>query len=137
MGIIEILLTSFGLAMDAFAVSICKGLSMKKYDIKKGLIIGLYFGLFQGLMPLIGYILGVVLHKADFITPNGAILVDDHLPNLEYWFEKGGIPILFSKKYKSCQFENITDLLELFSKNKIKVREQRRYNEVNKCKGSK
>ena len=63
------------------------------------------------------------IQKADFITPNGAILVDDHLPNLEYWFEKGGKPILFSKKYKSCQFENITDLLELFSKNKIKVRE--------------
>ena len=58
MGIIEILLTSLGLAMDAFAVSICKGLSMKKFDIKKGLIIGMYFGLFQGLMPLIGYLLG-------------------------------------------------------------------------------
>ena len=58
MSIIEILLTSLGLAMDAFAVSICKGLSMKKFDIKKGLIIGMYFGLFQGLMPLIGYLLG-------------------------------------------------------------------------------
>ena len=58
MGIIEILLTSLGLSADAFAVSICKGLSMKKYDINKGLIIGLYFGMFQGLMPLIGYLLG-------------------------------------------------------------------------------
>lgn len=58
MGIVEILLTSLGLAMDAFAVAVCKGLSMKKFDKKKGLIIGLYFGLFQGLMPLIGYLLG-------------------------------------------------------------------------------
>lgn len=58
MGIIEVVLTSFALAMDAFAVSICKGLSMKKYSIKKGMIVGLYFGIFQGLMPLIGYLLG-------------------------------------------------------------------------------
>lgn len=58
MGIIEIILTSIGLAMDAFAVSICKGLSIKKYNLKKGLIIGTYFGLFQSIMPLIGYLLG-------------------------------------------------------------------------------
>ncbi len=59
MGLIEIILIAISLAMDAFAVSICKGLSMKKMDWKKALIIGLYFGLFQGGMPLIGYLLGV------------------------------------------------------------------------------
>ncbi len=53
MGIIEITLTSIGLATDAFAASICKGLSIKQYNLKKGLIIGIYFGLFQGIMPLI------------------------------------------------------------------------------------
>lgn len=58
MGIIEIIITGVGLAMDAFAVSICKGLSVKKFDVKKGLIVGLYFGIFQALMPLIGYLLG-------------------------------------------------------------------------------
>lgn len=58
MGFIEILLTGIGLSMDACATSICKGLSMKKFDTKKGLIIALYFGVFQGLMPVIGYILG-------------------------------------------------------------------------------
>lgn len=63
MGIIEILLTSLGLAMDAFAVAVCKGLSMKKYDTKKGIIIGLYFGIFQGLMPLIGYLLGTSFER--------------------------------------------------------------------------
>lgn len=59
MGLIEIILISISLAMDAFAVSICKGLSMKKMDWKKAIIIGLYFGIFQGAMPIIGYILGV------------------------------------------------------------------------------
>ena len=55
MGVLELILTSIGLAMDAFAVSVCKGLSMKKIEIKKLLIIGAYFGGFQALMPLIGY----------------------------------------------------------------------------------
>ena len=63
MGIIEILLTSLGLAMDAFAVAVCKGLSMKKFNKKKGLIIGIYFGVFQGLMPLIGYLLGTTFQS--------------------------------------------------------------------------
>lgn len=58
MGIVEILLLGVSLAMDAFAVSICKGLSMKKINWKKGIIIGLYFGIFQALMPVIGYFLG-------------------------------------------------------------------------------
>ena len=55
MSIIEIILLSFGLAMDAFAVSICKGLTLKKMDWKKSLIAGGYFGAFQAIMPLIGY----------------------------------------------------------------------------------
>lgn len=59
MSVFFIILTSFSLAMDAFAVSVCKGIAMKKMDWKKALIIGLYFGGFQALMPLIGYLLGV------------------------------------------------------------------------------
>ena len=58
MGVIEIILVSISLAMDAFAVSICKGLSMKSMNWKKAIIIGLYFGIFQALMPVIGYFLG-------------------------------------------------------------------------------
>ena len=54
----EIALIGGGLAMDAFAVSVCKGLAMKKLSGKKAVIIGLYFGLFQALMPVIGYLLG-------------------------------------------------------------------------------
>lgn len=54
----EIIILGIGLAMDAFAVSVCKGLSMKKFNLKNAIIIGLYFGVFQALMPIIGYFLG-------------------------------------------------------------------------------
>lgn len=57
MNFLEIICLSIGLAMDAFAVSICKGLSMKKMSFKKAIIIGLYFGIFQALMPVIGFCL--------------------------------------------------------------------------------
>ena len=58
MGLIELLLLSVGLAMDTFAVSICKGLSAGKVSFKNASCCGMWFGLFQGLMPLIGYLLG-------------------------------------------------------------------------------
>ncbi|MCD7799738.1 MAG: manganese efflux pump MntP family protein [Ruminococcus sp.] len=58
MGIIELLLLAVSLSMDAFAVSVCQGLSMKSINKKKTLIIGLYFGGFQALMPLMGWALG-------------------------------------------------------------------------------
>lgn len=63
MGTIELLLLSIGLAMDAFAVSICKGISMKKMNWKKAVIIGIYFGGFQALMPVIGYFLGTAFES--------------------------------------------------------------------------
>ena len=58
MSLWELLIIAVGLSMDAFAVSICKGLSMKKMSWKNALIAGLYFGGFQAGMPLIGYLLG-------------------------------------------------------------------------------
>lgn len=58
MGIIELLLLAVGLSMDACAVSICKGLGMKKATLKEGAICGAWFGGFQALMPLIGFLLG-------------------------------------------------------------------------------
>ena len=66
MGLVEliIIILSVGLAMDAFAVSICKGLAMKKMKWKNAIIIGLYFGIFQAIMPLIGYLLGVRFQSA-------------------------------------------------------------------------
>lgn len=59
MGFVEIFLIGVGLSMDAFAVSICKGLSVSKLKAKNALSCGIYFGGFQALMPLIGFILGV------------------------------------------------------------------------------
>lgn len=63
MSLLEILLISIGLAMDAFAVSICKGLSMKNMNWKKAIIVAIYFGVFQALMPVIGYFLGTAFER--------------------------------------------------------------------------
>jgi putative Mn2+ efflux pump MntP len=58
MWIFEAFMLAVGLSMDAFAVSVCKGLSMKKATLKHGMICGGWFGSFQALMPLMGYLLG-------------------------------------------------------------------------------
>ena len=55
MGFLELLLLAVGLSMDAFAVAICAGLTMTKVNIQKACFVGLYFGIFQAGMPLIGY----------------------------------------------------------------------------------
>lgn len=59
MDLFSLFTIAVGLSMDAFAVSICKGLAMQKISFKKALIVGLWFGGFQALMPFIGYLLGV------------------------------------------------------------------------------
>ncbi len=66
MVLLEVFLIGIGLSMDAFAVSICKGLGMTKLNKRQALTIGLYFGGFQALMPLIGYYLGTMF--ASYIT---------------------------------------------------------------------
>ena len=66
MSFIELFLLAVGLSMDAFAVSICAGLSMKKVHWNKAMIIGLYFGVFQAGMPLIGYMAATLF--ADMIV---------------------------------------------------------------------
>lgn len=58
MSMLTLFITAIGLSMDAFAVSICKGLAMKKLSVKNACIVGLWFGGFQALMPFIGYLLG-------------------------------------------------------------------------------
>ena len=58
MGMVELLLIAVGLAMDAFAVSVCKGLAMRKVNPRQAVVIGTFFGGFQALMPLIGWLLG-------------------------------------------------------------------------------
>lgn len=64
MGFGELLLLAIGVSMDAFAVSICKGLAMKKATLKAGLTCGVWFGGFQALMPLIGFFLGYLFADA-------------------------------------------------------------------------
>lgn len=64
MGLIELFLIAVGLSMDAFAVSVCKGLAMPKCTFKKAAIVGLWFGGFQALMLAIGYILGAQFQEA-------------------------------------------------------------------------
>lgn len=56
---IELFLMGIGLAMDAFAVSICKGLAMRRVNRKQAFVIALFFGGFQALMPFIGWVLGI------------------------------------------------------------------------------
>ena len=59
MGFTELFILAVGLAMDAFAVSVCKGLSLGETKLKHSVTAGLYFGGFQAIMPLIGYMLGI------------------------------------------------------------------------------
>ena len=64
MSLVELFIIAVGLSMDAFAVSVCKGLSVQKMKLSHALTCGIYFGGFQGLMPLIGYILGSQFEEA-------------------------------------------------------------------------
>ncbi|MDO4327263.1 MAG: manganese efflux pump MntP family protein [bacterium] len=64
MSLAELFIIAVGLSMDAFAVSVCKGLAMNRMNWKHAGIIGLYFGGFQALMPLLGYLLGVNFKNA-------------------------------------------------------------------------
>lgn len=64
------------------------------------------------------------IKKADFVDPTNCVLVDDYSPNLDYWKEKGGIPIKFSDSQKEYEYPVVTDLLELIellNKTKINV----------------
>lgn len=68
---IAVLLIAVGLAMDAFAVSICKGTAMRRPRLKAILIVGIWFGAFQAAMPIIGYLLGATLY--------------DHISAYDHW----------------------------------------------------
>ena len=64
MEFLQAMVLAVGLSMDAFAVSVCKGLSMKKADLKSGVICGAWFGGFQALMPALGFFLGRLFAQA-------------------------------------------------------------------------
>ena len=64
MSLLTLFITAVGLSMDAFAVSLCKGLAIKKITVKKACLVGAWFGGFQALMPLLGYALGSQFKQA-------------------------------------------------------------------------
>lgn len=66
MSLLTLFITAVGLSMDAFAVAVCKGLAIKKLSWRKALIVGLWFGGFQALMPTLGYLLGIRFKR--FVT---------------------------------------------------------------------
>lgn len=59
MSLLELFILAVGLSMDAFAVSVCKGLSVRRGSMKQALTVGIWFGGFQALMPFLGYLLGI------------------------------------------------------------------------------
>ena len=100
MDIAELLLLALGLSMDAFAVSICKGLSMKKAGLREGAICGTWFGGFQAAMPLAGFFLGSLFAEA--------------IQKFDYWVAFGLLALIganmlkeaFSKKCDECEEHN-------------------------------
>lgn len=109
MGFLELLLVAVGLSMDAFAVSLCKGLNMRKLNLRHAGMIALFFGGFQAAMPLIGWFLGKQF--AQYIT------------NFDHWIAFALLAIVGGKmlaegiKNKSeedCGCEEKLDLKELF-----------------------
>ena len=110
MGFIELFLIAVGLSMDAFAVSLCKGLNMRKINYRHAAIISLFFGGFQAAMPLIGWVLGKGF--ANYIT------AFDHWIAFALLVIIGG-KMLFEgiKKEESegdCGCDEALDLKELF-----------------------
>ena len=100
MGFAELLLLAVGLSMDAFAVSICKGLSMKKASLKASAICGTWFGGFQAIMPIIGFFLAMTFAKA--------------IEDFDHWVAFGLLAIIginmlkevFEKDCDCCQDKN-------------------------------
>ena len=95
MDITGIILISIGLAMDAFSVSVCKGLTMKRINVRGAVITALFFGVFQGVMPLIGYFLGS--RFADYIT------------SVSHWVSFGLLAVIGGKMALEAVFEKDED----------------------------
>ncbi len=73
MGVVELLFVAVGLSMDAFAVALCKGLCMKRLDMRQAVVVASFFGAFQALMPVAGWFLGAQF--ADAIAPIDHLIV--------------------------------------------------------------
>ncbi|MBE6346349.1 MAG: manganese efflux pump [Lentimicrobiaceae bacterium] len=96
MDIISLITISIALSMDAFSVSICQGLSTKKFSLKMALSCGLWFGFFQALMPLIGYLLGAQFEQ--FIT------------HIDHWIAFGLLTIIGVNMIREAAGESSSSL---------------------------
>lgn len=106
MGLGSLFILAVGLSMDAFAVAICKGLAMKKLQLKHAVIVGLWFGCFQALMPLIGYFFGVNFYEA--------------IQNYDHWFAFGLLAMIGANMIKeACSKEDCTEDASLAPKKMI------------------
>ena len=108
MGLADVFFIGIGLSMDAFAVSICKGLKMKVIDLKQGFVIALFFGVFQAIMPLVGY--GLSVNFVDYINQYS------HWVAFVLLLIIGGNMIreAVGDEEEECCSEKIVDLKELF-----------------------
>ena len=93
MNLLELLLIAVGLSMDAFSVSVCKGLTTRKFSLRMALTCGLWFGFFQALMPIVGYFLGeqfegFVDAYAHWIAFGLLILIGANMIREAVWGEK-------------------------------------------------
>ena len=119
MGFAELFLIAVGLSMDAFAVSVCKGLCMKRLNMRQALVIALFFGGFQGLMPLLGWALGTQFER--YITP------------VDHWIAFGLLALIGGKmlwdafheddEELSCPADGKLDLRELVMLAKMCIRD--------------
>lgn len=109
MGLIELILLAIGLSMDAFAVAVCKGLNMRKVNYKQMLLIALFFGGFQAIMPLIGWVLGKQFEQ--------------YITSVDHWIAFGLLVIIGGKmvwevfrgeEEETCACTVKFDLKELF-----------------------
>lgn len=98
MNLLELFILAIGLSMDAFAVAVTKGLCMKKFSLKKGAIVGLYFGVFQAGMPLIGYFLGTQFQ--------------DKITGIDHWIAFGLLTFLGLKLIKEAFSKEEDDTCE-------------------------
>ena len=91
MGITEIIIIALSLSLDAFAVSLCKGLALSKTKIKHSVVVGAWFGGFQALMPILGYFL--------------AKLCASYITEFDHWIAFGLLALIGGNMIRSAIFD--------------------------------
>lgn len=105
MGLCELLILAVGLSMDAFAVSVCKGLSLQKISVKNMLTVGLWFGAFQALMPCFGYF--------------GSVMFAVYFQRFSHWIACGllafiGSKMIYEAMHAECEIDRSMGVRTMF-----------------------